>query len=45
MDSKSRQWHAPELTTFVRTGEARLLDTIYGGQDGEEGKDRCHPER
>ena len=43
MDAKSTEWHAPELTTLVRTGDARPLDMIYGGRQGEEGE-RCRPE-
>ena len=44
MDTKTTTWHTPELTTLVRSGEARPLDMIYGGRQGEEGQ-TCRPEK
>jgi hypothetical protein len=45
MDPKTTTWHTPEFTTLVRSGEARSLDMIYGGQPGKEGTDHCHPKK
>lgn len=41
MDPKTTGWHTPELTTLVRSSEPQMLAAIWGGQEGEEGKDHC----